>query len=223
MSGGIVAAVLGLAVLDMLSPAVISVTIYLMLARPRRSVLLLSIYLGTVAVSYFALGVLLLLGLGAIIPTVDPAVLRWVQAGLGVALFAASWFIPDRKSEPEPTSAQNRAFTVRSVVLLGLGTWLFEFYTAVPYFGAISIMTAARLDPSAWLLLLAAYVVIMILPGIVLYLAGVVLRERLRERLEHWQRRLDSSSRNTLRWILGIVGVLVFLDALPAEIAITIP
>ncbi|AOS61505.1 GAP family protein [Actinoalloteichus hymeniacidonis] len=220
MSVVTVIAVLGLAALDMLSPAVIGVTIYLMLARPHRSVLLLSTYLGTVAVSYFALGVLLMLGLGTIVHTIDPTVSAWVQAGIGVALFAGSWFIPDRN--PDRTSMRERTVTVRSMMLLGLGTWLFEFYTAVPYFGAIGIMTSAELEAVAWLSLLGAYVVIMILPGIALYLAGVIMREQLRERLERWQRRLDSGSRDMLRWIVGIAGILILLNALPAEIAITI-
>jgi cytochrome c biogenesis protein CcdA len=220
MSAATLAAVLGLAVLDMLSPAVIGVTIYVRLARPRRSVLLLGTYLGTVAVSYFVLGVLLMLGLGAIVPAIDPAVWQWVQAGVGIALFVGSWFIPDRKSERAPV--QERTFSVSSMVILGLGTWLFEFYTAVPYFGAIGIMTAAELEPAVWLLLLAAYVIIMILPGIALYLVGAIVRERMHDRLERWRRRLDSGSRNTLRWIVGIAGVLIFLSALPSEIAITI-
>lgn len=216
-----VAAVLGLAVLDMLSPALIGVTVYLLLARPRRPVLLLGAYLGTVAVSYFLLGVLLMLGLAAVVPAIDPAVWRWVQAGVGVTLFIGSWFIPDRRPGRPPRC--EGAVTVRSMVLLGLGTWLFEFYTAIPYFGAIGIMTAAELEPAVWLLLLAGYVVIMLLPGIVLYVVGVLLPDRSRERLERWRGRFDSNSRSAARWIVGIVGVLLVLTALPAESTITLP
>jgi cytochrome c biogenesis protein CcdA len=216
-----IGAVLGLAVLDMLSPAVVGVTIYLLLARPRRTLALLGAYLGTVAAAYFALGVLLMLGLGAVVPAVDPTVWAWAQAGVGIALFVGSWFIPDKK--PERASVQPRKITMRSMVLLGLGTWLFEFYTAVPYFGAIGIMTAAGLEPAQWLLLLTVYVIIMILPSVALYLAWAFMREQMQERLERWQRKLDSGSRNALSWIVGIAGVLIFLDALPNQIVVTIP
>ncbi|MGP6175603.1 hypothetical protein [Corynebacterium sp. A21] len=41
------------------------------------------------------------------------------------------------------------------MMLFGLGTWLFEFYTAVPYFGAIGVMASAGLVPTQWLPLLA--------------------------------------------------------------------
>ena len=216
-----VGAVLGLAVLDMLSPTLVGVTIYVLLARPRRTSALLGAYLGTVAVAYFALGVLLMLGLGAVVPAIDPTVWTWAQAGVGIALFAGSWFIPDKK--PERASLEPPRFTMRSMVLFGLGTWLFEFFTAVPFFGAVGIMTAARLEPAEWLLLLTVYVIIMVLPGVALHLAWAIMRERMRERLERWRRKLASGSRKALSWIVGIAGVLIFLDALPDQIAITLP
>ncbi|WP_406077920.1 GAP family protein [Micromonospora sp. NBC_00858] len=217
-----VGAVFGLALLDMLSPALIGVTVYLLLARPRRLGLLLGLYLGTIAVAYLALGVLLMLGLGAILPAIDPSIWAWIQGGIGIALFAGSWFIPAKK-RPDVEPAPVKTPTPRSMVLVGLGTWLFEFYTAVPYFGAIGIMTSAGLEPAQWLLLLGVYVIIMILPGIALYLAWLLLRGRMQERLERWQRKIAGGSRTAMSWIVGIAGVLIFLDALPNEIAITIP
>ncbi|WP_223411210.1 GAP family protein [Occultella gossypii] len=214
-----VGAVLGLALLDMLSPALVAVTLYLLIARPRRAGLLLAVYLGTVAVAYFVLGVLLMLGLAALAPVSDPVVWRWVQGGIGLSLFIGSWFIPSRKTERSPVRA--RTSTVPAMVLLGLGTWLFEFYTAVPYFAAVGLMTSAGLEPATWLPLLGAYVIIMILPGVVLYLAWVILRERMQERLERWQRRIATGSRSAASWIVGIAGVLILLDALPDQITIS--
>lgn len=112
------------------------------------------------------------------------------------------------------TGFQSRICRSDDRVQFGLGTWLFEFYTAVPYFGAIAVMTSAGLAPSSWLPLLGIYVVIMILPGLVLAVAWLLLRERLRERFERWQHKLSAGSRSALSWTLGIAGVLVFLDAL---------
>lgn len=104
--------------------------------------------------------------------------------------------------------------------MLGLGTWLFEFATALPYFGAIAIMTAADLPAVQWLPLLTAYVLIMVAPGILLHLAWLLLRDRMETRFERWQRKLRENSRSTVGWIMGIVGVVLLLNALPSEIVV---
>lgn len=210
---------LGLALLDTLSPTVIGITLYLLLAGPRRVAALLGGYLGSVAIAYFALGVLLMLGLGAVVPLVDDTVWAWGQAILGAGLIVGSYFIPDRN--PERASPRARSLTMRSMLLLGLGTWLFEFATAVPYFGAIGIMTSADLPAAQWAPLLGGYVTIMVIPGILLFVAWTALRERMRERFERWRNKLSSGSRTTLRWIVGIAGVLILLDAAPNQITIT--
>jgi hypothetical protein len=220
LSIGTIGAVLGLAVLDMLSPTVIGATLYLLLARPRRVCALLGAYLGTVAIAYFILGALLMLGLGAVVPLVDDTVWAWGQAALGVALIVGSYFIP--RKNPERGSLRARSFTMRSMVLSGLGTWLFEFATAVPYFGAIGVMTSAGLPAAQWSPLLGMYVSIMVLPGILLYAAWVALRERMRERFERWQDKLSSGSRTALSWIVWIAGLLLLLDAAPDHITITL-
>lgn len=213
------AAVLGLALLDTLSPTMIGVTLYLLLARPRRAGAPLAVYLGSVALAYFALGVLLMLGLGAVVPLVDDNVWTWGQAVLGVALIVASYLIPDKK--PDRASIRPPSFTIRSMLLLGLGTWLFKFSTAVPYFAAVGIMTSAGLPPTQWLLLLGMYVTIMALPGVLLFVARIAVGERMRERFERWQHKFASGSRTTLRWIIGIAGALILLDAAPDQINIT--
>jgi hypothetical protein len=216
--------VLGLALLDTLSPAVIGITLYLLLARPHRVGALLGVYLGSVAIAYFALGVLLMLGLGAVVPRVDDTVWAWGQAVLGVALMVGSYFIPGKN--PERASIQARSFTMRSMLLLGLGTWLFEFATAVPYFGAIGIMTSANLPAVQWSPLLGVYVTIMVIPGILLFVAWAALGERLRERFERWQTKLSSGSRTALSWIVGIAGFLILLgaaDTLFSEVTVVTP
>ncbi|MFC5832570.1 hypothetical protein [Nonomuraea insulae] len=65
------------------------------------------------------------------------------------------------------------------------------------------------------------YVTIMVLPGILLFAAWTALGERMRERFERWQDKLSSGSRTTLRWIIGIAGALILLDAAPDQITIT--
>ncbi|GAA3598465.1 hypothetical protein GCM10022419_097460 [Nonomuraea rosea] len=224
MSIETIGAVLGLALLDTLSPTVIGITLYLLLARPHRVGALLGVYVGSVAIAYFALGVLLMLVLGAVVPLVDGRAWAWGQAVVGAALLAGSFFIPDRKPGRGPVGA--RSFTMRSMLLLGLGTWLFEFATAVPYFGAIAIMTSAGLPAVQWSPLLGAYVLIMVFPGLLLFAAWAALGERMRERFERWQVKLSAGSRTALRWVVGIAGVLILLgaaDTLFPEVSVGTP
>ncbi|MEV4573743.1 GAP family protein [Nonomuraea jabiensis] len=224
MSIETIGAVLGLALLDTLSPTVIGITLYLLLVRPPRVGALLAVYLGSVAIAYFALGVLLMLGMGALAPRVEGNAWAWGQAALGAALIAGSYLIRGRA--PERASIRARSFTMRAMLLLGLGTWLFEFATAVPYFGAIAIMTSAGLTAAQWSPLLGGYVTIMVLPGVLLLLAWAALGERTRERFERWRDRLSSGSRSTLRWIVGIAGALILLEAVDTlfpQVAIVTP
>ncbi|GAA3466415.1 GAP family protein [Nonomuraea roseola] len=224
MSIETIGAVLGLALLDTLSPTVIGITLYLLLTRPHRMGALLGVYLGSVAIAYFALGVLLMVGLGAVAPRVDDTVWAWGQAVLGAALIVGSYFIPDKN--PERASIRARSFTMRSMLLLGLGTWLFEFATAVPYFGAIGIMTSADLPAVQWSPLLGVYVTIMVIPGILLLVAWAALGERLRERFERWQDKLSSGSRAVASWIVWIAGCLILLEAVDTlftEVSVVTP
>ncbi|MBB5781212.1 GAP family protein [Nonomuraea jabiensis] len=224
MSIETIGAVLGLALLDTLSPTVIGMTLYLLLVRPPRVGALLAVYLGSVAIAYFALGVLLMLGMGALAPRMEGNAWAWGQAALGAALIVGSYFIRDRT--PERASIRARSFTMRAMLLLGLGTWLFEFATAVPYFGAIAIMTSAGLTAAQWSPLLGGYVTIMVLPGLLLLLAWAALGGRTRERFERWRDRLSSGSRSTLRWIVGIAGALILLEAVDTlfpQVAIVTP
>ncbi|MCK2216997.1 GAP family protein [Actinomadura sp. ATCC 31491] len=179
----------------------------------------LGVYLATVAAAYFALGVLLMLGLNAVVPLVDGTAWAWGQGVLGAALVVGSFFIPGGGSGR--AVPRERSLTARSMLLLGLGTWLFEFATAVPYFGAVGVMTAAGLSPAQWLPLLAAYVTVMVLPGILLPAAWTLLGDRLRDRFGRWHDRLSAGSRTTLSWIVGIAGVVLLLDALPDQITVT--
>ncbi|WP_281282808.1 GAP family protein [Nonomuraea terrae] len=188
------------------------------MAGPPRVGALLGVYLGSVAIAYFALGVLLMLGLGAVVPIVDEAAWAWGQGVLGAALIVGSYFIPGKN--PERASIRARSFTMRAMLLLGLGTWLFEFATAVPYFAAIGIMTMAGPSAVQWSPLLGAYVTVMVIPGILLYVAWAALGDRMRERSDRWQDKLSSGPRTTLSWIVGTAGFLLLLDVLPDEITI---
>lgn len=206
--------VAGLALLDTLSPATIGITLYVLLTGARSVARPLLAYLGTVAAFYFVLGCALMLGLGALLSSlnglVDGPAVSWGMVVLGGGLLAYSFVMPSRTRERRrPESLRTGA-----MVALGLATGLLEAGTALPYLGAIGIMTTAALAPAVWVPMIAAYNVVMVLPPVLLYLGHRALGERLRPRLERWRTRVESGSREAMGWILGIAGAVLLINGL---------
>lgn len=212
MTFGLLATILGLVLLDMLSPTTMVVTIVIALAAGSRAPRLLQVYWGTVAAAYLLLGVLLMLGLGAVQAAVDEPALRWVQAVLGAGLIVCSFFFTD---PPESDRQQwtPKALTPGSMVALGLGTWSVEAATAVPYFATVALLTSASVPMTQWLPALAAYCALMLVPCFVVLVLWQARGEQARERLQRWQTRTARGSRSALSWVVGIAGFLVLRDA----------
>ncbi|RNL86960.1 GAP family protein [Halostreptopolyspora alba] len=216
MSPEILIPIGGLALLDTLSPAVLGVTLFVLLSGNRRTALPLFAYLLTVALFYFSAGVGLMLGLGSVISRLgnvgDHPVVLWGQALLGAALLGYSFVMPTR-----PTAGarrrEPRSFRVPTMIGLGVTTGVFEIGTALPYLAAIGIMSTAELPAAWWVPLLAGYTIVMVLPPALMYLAHRILGERMRPRLQRWREKVTSGSRETLAWIIGIAGFLLLSDA----------
>ena len=221
MGPSIVLPVYGLALVDTLSPATIGITTYVLLTTRRRTVRLLVAYAATVALFYFALGAGLVVGLDVAITALSgevPAhVTAWGQVGLGVAMFIGSWFIPTKKDTATSEDGDSEASRMRSVpgmIGLGLTTGLVEAGSALPYLAAVGIVTAADLGPAHWMPLLAGYNLIMVAPVAVLFAAWRIFGERIRPRLDRIRNWLNANTRETLSWIVGIVGFLIAASGL---------
>ncbi|WP_159944466.1 MULTISPECIES: GAP family protein [unclassified Nocardiopsis] len=201
--------VAGLALLDTLSPATIGVSLYVLLSGARSVARPLFTYLATVAAFYFTLGCALVLGFGALFDLLGglaySRLLGWPLAVLGAGMLLYALFMPDKPRR------RRRPATLGAAAMVGLGlvTGLLEAGTALPYFGAIGVITTAELHPAVWLPLLAAYTTVMVLPPTLLYLGHRALGERLHPRLARWRARAESGSREAVGWITGIVGFLV--------------
>ncbi|GAA4943785.1 cytochrome c biogenesis protein CcdA [Nonomuraea thailandensis] len=220
MTIALLLALAGLAVLDSTSFGTLGIPVYLMLSLDRSRTTRLLIYLATVTIFYFLVGVALMLGLTTAMDTFGDALhsraAYAVQLVLGVGLFALSWrFDPKWRAKrglPERTF-EPRVGGPRTMMLVGLTAGVLEVATMVPYLAAIGMMTTAGLAVAQWAPLLGAYVLIMILPALVLMAlragAGKWLEPKL-ERLRAW---LVKHSSSMLSWGMAIVGFLLARDA----------
>ncbi|MBZ2199563.1 GAP family protein [Occultella gossypii] len=92
-----------LALIDSTSFGTLLIPIWLMLAPGRLRAQRVLVFLATVAVFYFGVGLALLAGatgLASIMES-DSPVLLWVQLAVGVALFAGSFFVGRKKKAPD--------------------------------------------------------------------------------------------------------------------------
>ena len=98
------------------------------------------------------------------------------------------------------------ASTFAALAVLGVAVTIMELPTAVPYFGAIALLTTADLPMTRWLTLLVLYNAIFVLPPILLLAGHVVMGRRLEARYADLRVRLQAGARETMLWIFGLVG-----------------
>jgi cytochrome c biogenesis protein CcdA len=98
------------------------------------------------------------------------------------------------------------ASTYAALALLGVTVTTMELPTAVPYFGAIALLTTADLPMARWLPLLVLYNAIFVLPPVLLLVGHIVFGNRLDARYADLRERLQAGARETMLWIFGLVG-----------------
>ncbi|RDZ29542.1 GAP family protein [Lysobacter silvisoli] len=206
--------VLGLAVVDSINPSALAVALWWM-ARPGAAPRLLA-YIAGIAVAYLTLGIALMLGLGAAVQrfgaAFDHPLVLALQFALGLAMLGYGIFAPKQpKQAPQPR--QPRVGGLLGMMLLGMTVTAVELVTALPYFAAIAVMTSAQLAWWQWLPLLLVYNAIFVAPPLLLLGLYVFARERLQDRFERWRESLQRGARETLLWIVAIVGIALAGDA----------
>lgn len=207
--------VLGLALVDSINPSALAVALY-WLSQPSPVPRVLA-YVAGIAVTYLTLGVALMLGFGSLAQALghlaDHPVTLGVQLVLGIAMFGYGVFAPKASaSDPPPQRQPSRAGLV-GMALLGVTITAVELTTAFPYFGALALMTSAQLAWPQWLLLLLVYNAIFVAPPLALVGLHALAGPRMRERFERWRGSLQRGARETMLWIVTLVGVALALDA----------
>lgn len=228
MSTALLGGLAALALLDSTSIGTLVVPLWLLLAPGQVAVRRLLSYLAVIAGFYWLVGIALLLvahgGTSWLAGAADSWPLRLLQLAVGVALFALSFrFDPKRRRSGAPDRVarwRNRALgqggsaTSTKLPILALTAGSAELVTMIPYLAAIGLLTAADLSVPQSIPLLAAYCVVMIVPALVLLILRVIAHRRIAEPLARLDAFLTRHADNALSATLGIVGVLVGLNAL---------
>jgi hypothetical protein len=230
MTAVALAGLAGLALVDSTSFGTFVLPLMMLLA-PQVRTRNLVVYLLTIGVFYFAVGLALLAGARAAVAAAGPALetppAYIAQLALGVGLVVLSFVIDPkavarrraRRGLPpkEPGAWRRRALGpdagVGTVISIALLAGLVEVASMLPYLAAVGILVTAGLPTAASIAMLAGYVLVMIAPAVAMLgvrrAAGTRIEPRLR-RIEAW---LNRHTGNTTAWVVGILGFLVAANA----------
>jgi len=205
----------GLALLDMLSPTTLGITLYLLITEKERLSSRLMIYLSTVAVSYFLVGFALMLGMDMLMAGAasifQNRTMSWLMLIIGAVLFLASFYYPQSKKKdfPRPKSKSKT-----SMIVLGFTTFLIEAGAAFPYFAAIGLMTTSNMAVGQWLPILVGYNFLMVLPPLIVFALHFVAGRAMQRPLERLQTKLSKHSGSAISWVMCIVGLILIFYSL---------
>ena len=202
-----------LAILDMFSPAIIGVSVYMLITVKAKAVKLLLSYLLTVVLFYFCIGLVLMIGIDFIIDPLanifNHEAAKILLTVIGGLLFIGSWFVPKKKNVQSP---KPKKFTVAGMIALGLTTSIFEVATAIPYFAAIGLMISNHFSPLEWLPILIGYNVMMIFPALALLFLFVLSRRFAQKPLNYLQSLAQKNTSSALSWIMCIAGLIMVVN-----------
>lgn len=212
MTWALVAAVVGIALVDSLNPSLF-VAQFFLLATPRPVPRILA-YIGGVLLANVGGGLLVLSGLRRVLAGALEAVGgRTISIGLLVLGLALLGFGLSYRARPKPEAEGKQPRSLRPVSAFALGVVVMgnELTTAVPYFVALERITAAGLSLAGNLLALGLYNLVFAAPLFAFLGLAVVYRQRFTSRLH-----------TVNRWIREWTPRIVKYGAIAAGAALTV-
>jgi len=214
VTAGLLLALVALALLDSLNPVTIAGAVFLLLT-PRPVPRTLSFVAGA-GLAYFAGGVLLYLGLGAVfVRVLDYLSGPWMHGLLVVlgAVMVATGVWMQRRKPKEGTERPFKNLHPAATFLIGASVTGSDLPTAFPLIIAVERMTQAGLGLPGALAALALYVVVYALPLMLLLAGYLALRGGAATFLRGAQKVIDRWSRPVTIWSLYAIGALLLLNS----------
>lgn len=206
----------------------------ILLVQPRVRAGRVGVYLATIGVFYLLLGLALLGGatwarsaLSGAGDALSSSPAYIIQVVIGVGLIALSFRydakpVARRKAarggratrmERWREAAMGEHATTGAVVTVALGAGVLEAASMLPYLAAVGIITTANVSLATGTVILAGYVLVMLAPALVLLAARLLAGPRLERPLTRIRDWMVTHTAGALGWVIGIVGVLLVLDA----------
>lgn len=235
METATMAALGGLALVDSTSFGTLGIPAAMLVQRRVQAAKVL-LFLATIAVFYWLLGLGLVLGAGAALELLGGAGeqtwLLWLQAIAGGVLFGISFLIDSawwknrrarekaegREGRPGRRGLMSRVLGEHArpttVMAVALVAGLVEAASMLPYLAAVGLITSSNLDLAHIATVLAGYVAVMSLPALALLGARFAFARQIEPFLARVNSWLSRTGNGALSWALGIVGFLLAADAL---------
>lgn len=208
----------GLALADSTSIGTLIIPVWFLLAK-KVAVPKFLLYLVTVAIFYFAVG---LLGLAGLVPALQALgnifttrIFLYAEIVVGMLLVVlAFWLDPHRRPKTTKESRikrwQRQIFegnlTTKAVIGLAITATALELATMAPYIAAIAIIAADDISWYERIATLGGYVVVMVLPAFVLLGVRQALQNRVTTRLGRLNDWIIKNADDAFSWLVGIVG-----------------
>ncbi|NUW33818.1 GAP family protein [Nonomuraea sp. SMC257] len=223
MTPALALALTGLSLLDSTSFGTLLIPIWLLLTPGRLRAGRIFVYLATVALFYFLVGILLAAGADAAMETVrrafadvPPVPLRIGQLAAGVLIIVWSYRLEARarRQGDEPgrvhrwrTRAMTGPGSARGLMSLAAVAVALEVATMLPYLAAIALIANSGLG---WQLtggVLAGYCAVMVIPAAALAVARLAAHQRMDPLLRRLNTWLTRNSAKLLGWTIGGLGI----------------
>lgn len=208
-----------LALVDSTSVGTLVVPIWLLLSPAGARVGRMVAYLGTVALFYLGVGLLLLAGVDVVSDLVgglaEQRWLRWVQLVVGAGMLA--WAVLWTRRETDGSEASPGRLrrwrdriaadsSTRGLVALALAVTVVELAMMLPYLAAVGTISSSGTGWPVRVLLLMGYCLVMVLPALALTVARVAVRRRLEPVLVKVDTWITRTAGETTAWVVGLVG-----------------
>ncbi len=202
------------ALIDILSPGVLTVTAYLLLTQPNQLSSRLFVFLFITQLGYFITGLLLYFGGNSLLKRIEQLsqfdFINWFYILLGAVLVLISFSKPKETAKKRLISFIPKNTTIKGMIILGIIVFLIEFVTALPYFYSIFLMNHQTIETTPAILIIIGYNLVMVLPSLLLLGVNIIFKERLQQFLIKIRSKLNEAPISSLLVATGVIGAVFF-------------